>query len=784
MRRSSISLFLICVGLVMFPSVRPLAAEDLSQKKIIKLYGWERPDTAGLRANIDVIRRSGFDGLGINVMPNSPIAKDLWGDSGNYLWFGAHALTREDFSNAVADLKATDLGPLTDNFIHVAARGPNACDWFDPGWQIVVANARVLGSVARDGGLTGITFDVEDGGQFFYNETRRGARPFDVYAARVRDCGRAWMSALREDFPEIALFLTHGYFCTADYMDRYGLTGPEYADYALLPVFLDGLLEGAGDSARVIDGHELTYPFMCRKTFADHLSRSEAAARALCGVPDLYPSRMSHALSVWTGFPNDYGSRPLSQNLDENHFSPSRLEHALYNALCLSDKYVWVWSGANGWWPATMPCYDGRKTFPMPKPYYEALANARSPHDPDWTPRPPAPLSSPPAGADESSLSDLWTEYERLAAVPAEWWFHAEPDVLFPEFLDVFDGWSQMQLVGLDERSAGWSRVLASACWESQGIPYDGAAWYRTRFQAPAGLQGRNLSLCFANVLGEPTIYAACVGRGSALKLTPQRDGNRLMVPLTGLVRDGAETFLALRIWNANGPGGIAGPVVLLGRKGEKPVTITGRRTLLDLDLSVSSGGRVPDASGLGNDAAVSGAAPAPQGLSFDGSKDFLDCGNSPSLLPSGDQISWEIFFSPVAEVKQDIVYHILVAQDPSYLNGLYLDYLQTPNRIVFHQGFAQGAPSFRIPDYSRFYHVVGTYDGTAQRLYVDGKLVAVKHTPVPPRAGDAHLLIAGGVSDAPRFSKCLIRRVRLYNYCLSPDEIARLAASSLAPTF
>ena len=750
---------------------RPLQV-PFAERKVIKLYGWERPDTAALRTNIELVKRAGFDGLGINVMPNQPIPEREWGKHGNYRWFGAHAYKRDDFTRAVEDLKSTDMGRLTDNFVHVAVRGPKVMGLFHQGWPQVVENARVLSWLCRETGLKGITLDVEDAAPLNYSEGLRDERSFADCVARARQCGREYMSALCEYYADITLFLTHGHWVAADYMDRCGGSQLEDVPYALLPAFIDGLLEGAAEGANVVDGMENTYPLMHYDTFRYFMDRADAATLALTAVPELFRTRMSRALGIWPGFPHDYGTAALSSDPESNHFSPERLKHAIHNALSLSDKYVWLWSGANTWWPVTMPCYDGRQTFPMSGAYRQALAEARQAWDTNWSPLPPDTGAYAPQTADAAVLARIETEYDVFEALPAEWWFKTEPDIAVPALMDEFDGWSNPFFINIDEATAGWRRLRTDKCWEAQGVPYDGVAWYRLKFAAPRGAVGRRAWVCFPRVLGEVKAYAGCEGRGPAVPVDVERAGDMVLIPVSGLVRPGKATFVAVRVYNVAGPGGLAGTPLLVGRKGESPFAAAGRRILLDLDLSEARNGRVADRSGSGNDATVHGTTATAAGLAFDGTGDYLDCGSDMSLVALGTEITWEVVFSPVRQVESGIVYHILAAKHPKYTNGLYLNYMTKPNRLVFHQGTAHGAASFALDDVSKFYHAAATYDGRDMRLYVNGEMVAKKRHLIPPVVNDANLLIGGGAPDTARHSVCVIRLARLYNYCLSSAQV------------
>lgn len=411
--------------------------------------------------------------------------------------------------------------------------------------------------------------------------------------------------------------------------------------------------------------------------------------------------------------------------------------------------------------------------FLMSQDYVRALAKARKPHSKTWWPRPPdrKKYGNVAAGTAED-LADLMETHEKLMTLPAEWWFLLDPDAVIEEHMDEFDGWLSPWYVGLDEALCGWRKISTASHWEAQEIPYDGAAWYRVRFDPPEQAAGRRVVACFTKVLGKVKAYAACEGRGPAVEIKTTREGDRVMLPLTGMTRKDKWTFIAMRVYSAEGPGGIAGPVVLLGRKGETASPITEKRLLVDLDFAKAAGERVADQSGLGNDGTIHGATATQNGLSFDGETAYVDCGNAMSLIPASNEISWEVDICPVAEQEHGIRFHIVAGKHPSYINGLYLDYGRKPNQILFFQGSPSG-PRYRITDYGKFHHVVGTYDGETMKLYVDGKLVDSKRNLIPPVASDALLFIGGGRTDVFRGSACTIRTARVYNYALSASEVA-----------
>ena len=156
------------------------ADAGMAGKKIIG-FAPDRVDTAYLRRHVAEMEKLPIDGLMISVRPDDWPGRD---DKRNLMWFSGAKFTRQGFSQAIADLKATAFTRFTDNFLDFPATVTNEpfiagdgnlmpvppsyelanIDWFDQRWSQVAANGAVAAYVAREGGLEGLLIDVESYG--------------------------------------------------------------------------------------------------------------------------------------------------------------------------------------------------------------------------------------------------------------------------------------------------------------------------------------------------------------------------------------------------------------------------------------------------------------------------------------------------------------------------------------------------------------------------------------------------------------------------------------------
>jgi len=782
--------------LALLALITPCKSDEatLEGKKLIKMFGLDKPTTAYLKEHIEEIESFGLDGVCVAVLPNKGTHELGPRDDGNYFWHTSIPQTREEYSDAVRDLNETNFQRMDYNIMQYATRGPQNPGWFDDeGWEILCENTRVAGWVVSQTPMVGITYDPEIGGGGVWNYARTAARigseapTFEEYHEKVRRRGREWAEALTEAAPDIVIILAYGYTMVMPKVERDQASLHEVlqtSPNALWPAFIDGMLEGIGPDVELYDGGENTYPVMVYDTFINFKQLAKRMSEELSTVPHLVRSRLKFCNAVWPGFRSDNPGMWDPSVPEQNHYSPQRLSHALYNGLAASDKVTWIWSGRDVWWPPSIPAdrkiggdHNWGALTLYTEPFVSALNDVRTPKDLSWRPNPPDTGSYPAAALPAHSMEG----YEVLADLPATWWFKTVPDNVIYDRADAYSGWMETTRANIDEAGENWRKLKAGSPWEEQGVPYNGIAMYRAHLTPGDSVKGRNLWLAFGGVGGEAHVYAAPKGARTRL-LGKHKGTGPFLIDATGAFEPGKKSLVIIRVINREGPGGLLGPVHIVGKEGEEAyVPNPGNYKVLELNFQEGEGDRIADASEFKNHATNRGGewADGPgdrKAIRLDGVSQRIAVMNRPVLNPWNGTRSWELWYSPGGAIpRSPILFHVLLAKHPRYQDGIYLDQHRSPREINFIQGETSQALTYPVGDVNAWYHIVGTYDGEEMKLYINGKHVGTRPAPVPPTISSHPVSLGGGATDASREAPGLFTRAAIYNYALTAQEVSDL---------
>jgi type II secretory pathway pseudopilin PulG len=193
--------------------------------------------------------------------------------------------------------------------------------------------------------------------------------------------------------------------------------------------------------------------------------------------------------------------------------------------------------------------------------------------------------------------------------------------------------------------------------------------------------------------------------------------------------------------------------------------------------MNETSGG-VVDSSGTGNNGAVSGGVIYNQtgkfnnALQFNGTNGYISVPNSPTLNPTSAitvsaWVKWNITptsgngWATIVNKNSDSQYRL---QHNS--NNTRFEFAIVTSGVG---GVGRYITSTTVPQIGRWYYLVGTYDGTTVRLYVNGVQESTVGLTGTINTSTAPLYIS---NHPGRFFNGLIDEVSIYNRALSASEI------------
>lgn len=250
----------------------------------------------------------------------------------------------EAVAGAVADLKRTKWGPLTDNFLWWNLRGgskklTSADPEGDDDWKAIEHNAAVAARVCKEAGLKGLLFDTE---QYRSFPDTKSHYPFGKAKADVlRKRGQAWMRAVQKECPDIVVLFT---FAWAPDLDQAGFL-------AGVKEFINGMLDGIEGKARFVHGYENTF-------YYGQTAGSRFTKDGFRGDRARYDEAVA-SMRKWSSYSSDpkkfgkhvrVGMAAWLESDPWNLWSgwPSGTKDTVWSnlplALATSEEYVWCWS--------------------------------------------------------------------------------------------------------------------------------------------------------------------------------------------------------------------------------------------------------------------------------------------------------------------------------------------------------------------------------------------------------------------------------------------------------
>jgi len=335
-------------------------------KRLIE-FGWDEPDTSFLRRHHAQLEQSPFDGCVFHVL-----TRNSRGANENFAWlaWGRRQFTRAEIQGAIDDLRSLAGAKCRHHFLRLNVT-PADLDWFDD-HAAILDNARLAAEMSRAGGCAGILLDTEQyqGKLFELRRQRDQSRhSWQEYANQAQKRGREVMTAFQEGFPDLTVIVTFGHSLLWKESEAGKKPLADCANGLLVP-FLDGMVEAAQGKTKLVDGHELSYGYRDANAFIAAREVIGQRAATLAADQTRYRRVVAAGFGLWLDY--DWRNKGWhTERLEENHFSPGRLEASLRAAIEQSDEYVWIYTEKPRWWSERGVAVD------LPGAYVETVRRVR-----------------------------------------------------------------------------------------------------------------------------------------------------------------------------------------------------------------------------------------------------------------------------------------------------------------------------------------------------------------------------------------------------------------------
>ncbi|MDD3586560.1 MAG: hypothetical protein PHQ75_05215 [Thermoguttaceae bacterium] len=253
----------------------------------------------------------------------------------------------ESFQKDIELYKTIKFTKLTDNFFYTTVSPGNA-EWFsDADWAAVCGNYGIAARIAKETGMRGICFDIEEYGIKFwdFSTIKTGQSYEDAYKI-ARKRGQEWGKAVFAAYPEVAVLALH--------MMSYGNKAT-----SLTVPFFNGVMSVMPKTATLHDGLESAsyhakqatdYDRMMTLLYRQYLNRVEKSNL------DVYRTQVKMAPGYYLDgiYPTkkeSYWHRILVSEIkdDPNGF----LRRILMSGVKVADEFVWIYGEKGAWWKGT-----------------------------------------------------------------------------------------------------------------------------------------------------------------------------------------------------------------------------------------------------------------------------------------------------------------------------------------------------------------------------------------------------------------------------------------------
>jgi hypothetical protein len=253
-------------------------------------------------------------------------------------------------------------------------------DWFNSTqWNTITNNLKLYAKAVKAARAKGIALDVEayenlgNNPWQFIDKNGQPVYPGKTLSeveAEVRKRGAQFMNTLQGEKQDITLLcavLLGAYRTTLSYYPNNLQAGKEKSRYALLPAFVNGMLDVIGPKIKIVDGRfpyqklDGTYYFDDTRKFTE-FSRPYVQGAGSFVSPEnrgKYASQVQIGQAVFPDYPSGLlVNTALKDRLPSYYATMSEsyksqwLQHNTYYTLATTDQYVYVYNEQMSWWGA------------------------------------------------------------------------------------------------------------------------------------------------------------------------------------------------------------------------------------------------------------------------------------------------------------------------------------------------------------------------------------------------------------------------------------------------
>jgi hypothetical protein len=201
--------------------------------------------------------------------------------------------------------------------------------------------------------------------------------------------------------------------------------------------------------------------------------------------------------------------------------------------------------------------------------------------------------------------------------------------------------------------------------------------------------------------------------------------------------------------------------------------SILNSNLVLYLPLHKTDGDSFMSRDGYGHVVTVTGALWTPQGRTFDGTDDVINCGAAAALAALTDNMTIESWIKPISLGENNL--GRILDKTGTAARGFYLTMSATAKVLfcIYVGGVLKYAASAAnsVP-FGTWAHITGVFNGTNVLICANGVWSTGDTTAGPIDAHSSDDLLIGDTSASLRCFNGSIGEVRIYNRALSPVEV------------